>query len=358
MSEYVKVMDAIEGAENVATLIGVKKGDDVLIYADTSTDIRVPEAIAFVCRKRRADVTISRLVLTSPPAKEPPKNLANAMKAADVVIQTSKRYSYFYADARREAENAGVLFQGVAASSLSLLTGEGARFPLEIVFEIATKAEEQIKKGKTMHITCDRGSDLTLEIDPKLVKGAPKGPLTKYPKARTGFNGGCGSLHLYPHKTANGVVYFESIIPEGASRETFKAPLDVPIKFTVKDGQVTKVEGGSSQVSFYENNFEKFGENARHFGEIGIGLNPKADLNYAEPLQMERHAGVLHTGIGSSWGRRPDGKLFVEAGVHVDAQLGDPTITIDGEVFVENGKLILLEDPDIESILEKFEVTP
>jgi hypothetical protein len=59
MSEYLRMMDVMEGAKNCAINYGlVKRDEKVLIITDTKSDFRMAEAIALVCREVGADVTI------------------------------------------------------------------------------------------------------------------------------------------------------------------------------------------------------------------------------------------------------------------------------------------------------------
>ncbi|MBI2873843.1 MAG: hypothetical protein HYY09_02030, partial [Firmicutes bacterium] len=46
----------------------------------------------------------------------------------------------------------------------------------------------------------------------------------------------------------------------------------------------------------------------------------------------------------------------VDPGIHLDHLVIEPTITIDGEPCVEKGRLLALDDPDIQALARKLGV--
>lgn len=365
MSDIFKMMDLMRGARNCAINYGyVKKGDKVLVLTDTKRDFRQAEAIALVCREVGAEVTVMIMKAHELPNQEPPKVVAEAMKAVDVVFG-SLHYTISHTNARFEANRLKVGYMGMYASEIDSLASEGASFPVEIIFEVGKKVGNQWRNGKTIHITCDKGTDISAKIlDPYNnvvgdgVPAEPGGEPTLFrrviPKDGTyrglfgNFAGGFGVTGMWPAWTAEGVIYFDAA-------HTFKGRLRTPVKYIVEKGRVVKVEGEPDQVNFYEWIFRKFGQDARHVAEFMIGLNPKARIYLDDPTHMEahRHAGSLHCAIGMSI----DKKRTVNPGIHLDNWIEKPTIYIDDQICVDKGKLIVYyKDPEILALLEKYEI--
>lgn len=234
--------------------------------------------------------------------------------------------------------------------AIEALSSPSARFPQEILNKIGEKLLTQWRKGKYIHITCDRDTDIRATIDPQYVHATTR-PMIRG-ESFGGWHGGSEVIHLWPAWTTEGVIYFDSVT-------MFRGRLSVPCKMTVKKRRVVKVDGGGEQVAFYEEAFKKH-RDANHLGEFGVGLNPKVQivLDDLAHSMAERHAGAVHCGIGSSIESMFTGKPpIVSPGFHNDNFVLKPTVYIGEEICVENGRLRILEDPEITRLAEKFSVT-
>lgn len=353
MLQMLRLSDAIEGARNCAIGYGnVKRGENVLIITDSKSDFRIAEVLAVVCRDVGADVTTIIMRPRTIPHEEPPKPVAMAMKGADIIFNPLF-YTISHTNARMEANEAGARYMGLYIESLEAMTTEGAKFPAEIIFEINKRVLKQWKSGGTIHITCEKGSDLTAKIlGPQYLQGGQVGPMKR---GRFGnFAGGFGTIGMWPSGTSNGVLYFDCA-------HTFTGRLKTPLKFTYKDGTVVKVEGDKEQVDFFEGVFKKYGKDATHHAELMIGTNPKTRIYLNDPTHMEaqRHAGILHSAIGNAHSKLPDGKDKIEVwpGIHLDNIILEPTMTIDGEICIEKGRLKVLDDPEIIEMVKERGIT-
>lgn len=343
MSQILGVTDGIEGAKNCAiNIANVKHNEKVLVITDAMSDFRISQALVAVCRGVGAGVTTIIMKARAFLAEEPPKIVAEALKNADVVFTPL----YFplgiaSSNAAKVARANGVRFIPMTGYSIDTLSSDGACFPPEIIFEIAKRVLQKWRNGRKIHVTCEKGTDLRAEIlKPEYVTGGPTRPMQPR-DFFGGFAGGYGVVHLWPGWTTKGVVYFDCV-------DTLKGRLMTPLKYTVEEGHVVKFEGNREQVEFYEVIAKKY-KNGDHFGEFGLGINPKARINVDYPLkwEAERHAGCLHCGIGRSAGGH------VISGIHHDSLIIKPTIKIDDEIIVENGKLKILEDAFIQELMYK-----
>jgi leucyl aminopeptidase (aminopeptidase T) len=356
-----RIADLMEGAHNCAVNWGnVKKGDQVLIVTDTACDFGNAEAIAAVCREVGAIVTTMVIPPQSLPNQEPPAPVAAAMLKANVVFMPLY-YTISHTDARFAATNeAGVSVIGMYASTTTdALASDGAKFPAEIIYLVSQKVADQWRRGKRIHITCERGTDVTGEIrnpDENIVGwAATAGPIGTSKEGEGSwlnkfgnFAGGFGVVGLWPEWTANGVMYYEAA-------HTFKGYLREPLKFVIKDGYVVEMDGPHEVVDFFRKLPDRFGKDALHIGEFMIGLNPWTRIYLDDGTHMEahRHAGALHTCVGMS----VDRDRTVNPGIHLDQYIQRPTIYIDDEVCVDNGRLMVYyNDPDVLALLDKYDI--
>ena len=262
-----------------------------------------------------------------------------------------------YSHACREAKEAGARHIVCAMDSLHALCTEGARFPMEITFEVCRKVFYQWRNGKEIHVTASNGTDIRAELKPEYVIGGPMLPVE--PGTFEVFAGGTGDVGMWPAYTAEGVIVFDCL-------HTFAGLVEPKTKMYVEKGQVVKIEGAPEHVKFFEDLKKEYGPDAWHLGELMIGLCPKARVTIEDPSHLEahRHAGCLHAATGMSVDFYDDptdrttlkSTSSVDPGIHLDHLVIEPNIYIDGELCVEKGRLLVLDDPEILALAKKLGV--
>jgi hypothetical protein len=315
-----------------------------------SSDMRIAQALGAACKEVGAAAHI--LVVEDPAGRAAVVTplVRDAMLKADVIFG-NVRIDHGFARA------AGARFVGLYTRDLDGFTGPGARLPAEIVFKICELAERQWKNGKTITVTLPLGTTLTAKIvKPSFAFGHVTGPLRKGEFAN--WSGGFGGLCLWPEWTANGEVYFDTVA-------TFAERTRTPLKWTVRDGRVVKIEGESQHVEFLEAQMKAAGKDADHFGEIMIGLCPNARIQFTGMynglyMETERHAGVMHCAIGSSTDLEDDeGRPktpSVRPSMHFDCMNIRPTIRIDDELSVDRGRLVFVDHPEVQQLAKQYGV--
>lgn len=355
-----RVMDSMKGIENAMTLAAVKRGEEILVLTDTQAEPEVAEALLAASRARGAEANLMLMPVLPRFGQEPPTMVSEAMKAADVVfIVLTVHFGHAAAMYDALAEGSRCLLM---LNSLEPLAGPGAKFPMQVIFKLFELVFEQWYNGKTLHITCDRGSDLTAQIvKPQNVVGGPMSPIE--PGTWEAFVGGTGDVGLWPGWTGDGILIFDGC--EQAFPDEY--PLKTPLKFTYKEGRVVKVEGGDRQVRFYEDLFTKHPD-ANHFGEIMVCLNPHSRTDQSIE-EATRHAGCVHFAVGMGVDlykdprdrttvKDPEVKPLDEKGntLHFDNLMLTPTLTVDGEPCVENGRLVALDDAEVVALAHELGV--
>jgi leucyl aminopeptidase (aminopeptidase T) len=198
---------------------------------------------------------------------------------------------------------------------------------LELLQRRANKLLTVLPHTQKVHMTSAEGSDLTFSLD------GCKFALVYDGMCRQGeFDavpaGAIGTLPV-PY-TGNGVIVIDgSVDGYGLVRS--------PIRLSIKDGQITKVEGDGPEAVWLDRAMKKQlvagDKNANHWAEFVIGLNPSAQV-CGSVLEDERHLGAVSIG----WGRDTHLGGTFDSLSHGDASLVNPTITIDNVTIIEDGR--------------------
>jgi aminopeptidase len=329
-----KASNLIQGARNLMDRAGVKEAEDVLLLGEYTLEEEVVHAIVQAANERKAVLTTIKCKNLFPGGREEPPNLvAQAIKASDVLIDAFSHPLDHTRIAQEALFDWGVRYVLSPGLTAGVLGSEAARWPVGVFYEISNRLTAKIRSHKNCRITDLKGTNLVAKIDPSLVWGEC-GPL-EYPGDLGLFPE--GTVIIQPGETGEGVIYFDGYHTWGNTR--------VPIKFTLRKGWVTKIEGGKEAKELER--YIDGTENARYFDEISFGNNPKfqidRELGKGFSPNTLLHAGVVHFGIGES--KMDGGRYYSES--HLDGWLFEPTVYLDDEVVVKNGRHQLLKDPEV-----------
>ena len=200
----------------------------------------------------------------------------------------------------------------------------------------AAKLKRALDAADRVHVTSPGGTDLELSIKGRAAHvddGA-------FDKPGTGGNLPAGETYISPaNYTAQGVIVFDGslAVADGGGAFVPRRPVTVEIE----DGRVVRVTGGAGgrrlekslvlgeeaalerrgQRGWSASRVESYRFNARHLGELGIGLNPKARVT-GKMLEDEKILGTCHFAIGANYD--DDAEAFI----HLDCLVNKPTITV------------------------------
>ncbi|MDT3701056.1 MAG: hypothetical protein RO469_16750 [Thermincola sp.] len=287
MSTRNEIEPLLSGARNCIRFGNVKKGEQVLLFAETGIDNVILEALSVAAKEAGANVS--------------------------VLIQD----------------------------------------PIELWYKIGKKCQRIIRENPVVRITDNKGTDLTMSVVGGGI-GAYIGSIPREPGPATP-----GYIGTFPpgttvwgdlNYTANGVVYLDGLYTH--------TRLNPPMKWTIENGFVTKIEGGPEVDEI--NGLIKGIKNANRLAEVGFGMNPKITVNLdaASPatrisnlLSCSRRAGALFMGIGgnSLLGGRDQSDFVSIYGI-----LYEPTVTAGNLTIADQGKLLVLEDDDIREAAREF----
>src|SRR5680860_1727006 len=134
----VRIRELMMGCNNVVVKWGnLKRGEDVLIVTDTKVDQLLIRALEAVCGQQGAGVVTACIDPQDMPHQEPPHAVAAAMCEVDLILMvTSLIQGHTQATLNAQSKGARYMYIG---PSFEAMAGRSAKFPPEIIFEVATR---------------------------------------------------------------------------------------------------------------------------------------------------------------------------------------------------------------------------
>src|SRR3954466_438993 len=303
----------------VRDCLAVKEGEEVIVVCNPGTQ-RMAELLRAEAAEVGAEAVVTVMSERASHAAEPPKTVAEAMAAADVLLAPTVQSLSHTAARKRATENGAraATLPGVTEDMLARVMSadmEGLRKKGHAVADALDRASEA-------RITDSNGTDLRLDLSGR---GAipDAGELTE----RGAFgNLPCGEGFISP-KDGNGTLVIDgSMAGVGL--------IDQPVELVVEGGHLTSARGGQG-MAFMEL-LTEHGDDGTNIAELGVGTNEKAKLT-GETLEDEKILGTCHIAFGASAGIGGT----VQVPVHLDCVVMKPTLELDGEAIVRDGELLI-----------------
>jgi leucyl aminopeptidase (aminopeptidase T) len=315
---------AAGAAKLIDDCLGLKKGERVVIVADTGT-MGVADILVAAVRERQNELTVCVMSPRTRHGEEPTAPIAAAMLAADAILMPVS-YSLTHTQARRDANAKGVRVLSLPGYKEAMLAGGGLDADFRAVRPGVLKFSRLLEESNAVHITSSTGTDLHISIAGK--KGF----------AFTGIADEPGTWAAPPaieattapvEDSTTGILVVDGfLMPGGAVHSEVRMVFD--------HGRITSITGGA-QADEFRKLLEGYKDPNVYFAvELGFGMNPKAEFgrNY---LEDETTYGTAHIGLGE--GRTFGSKMTACA--HMDLVLDRPTVTIDGKVVLRDRKVSL-----------------
>ena len=194
----------------------------------------------------------------------------------------------------------------------------------------------RLRAAKAMTVNSDAGTALSISLAGAVCGGnwgytARPGTMTHWPG---------GLVLAFP---AAGTVNGTLVLAEGDVNLTFKRYLEKPVRLTIENDYVTRIEGTGVDAELMRSNWAAWGDkDAYAVSHLGWGLNAgarwdsmalydKRDFNGTE---LRAFAGnfLYSTGANEIAGRHTLG--------HFDLPLRNCTVSLDGVAVVEAGKVL------------------
>jgi len=359
-----RLKDVMKGARNVMDYGQVKRGEHVLLLADTLTSPLLLEALVAALDERGADFAVMHM---SPPGlrwragEEPPRCVKTAVYGSDLVIEVLS----MEAQAFPRMQETSMVEHGVRMVVLFGMTDDEmaspfAHFPYEVMHVLTRKVYDKWTAGavvpstkpKSLRITAANGTHLTATYDPRYVVHTGFLYDRLVPAFWNVFVGATVGIELF--QEVKGTIVFDGLHGE----EEYKAlppigsdvayPLREPVSWEF-DGKYCTIHGGV-EAEVMRRITARAGTRAAYIlCEVAVGMHPKAPLS----THPTRHTGVTHYAIGSTAGRAPTPDKEY-APVHTHGHIRQVTLEIDGEPVIEAGRLLALDDPAVIEVASKY----
>lgn len=309
-------MELKESAKNImVTCMAVKAGEEVLIITD---DSRLPIGTALYEGAKELGCEAMLIVMKERDVagQEPPHTIAEAMKAADVVICPTAK-SLTHTNAKIEAQKTGTRIATMPGITEQMFSAGAITADYDQVEILTHKVTDMLTKAKTATIL-KNGCTLKLNLEGR--NGVPSPGVYRQP-------GQCGNL-------PSGEAYIAPL-EDGVDGETIVdgsmvgiGKLDAPLKFVIKGGKIVSITGEKSEkLAILQAN-----ERNSTVAELGIGTNEAAILS-GIILEDEKVYGTVHVAFGTNTSFGGVNK----ADCHMDGIILKPTLYLDDTLVIQDG---------------------
>ena len=303
----------------------IKAGETVLVVTDY-LKVNIAEMIASAVRELDAEVIMAVIAPTPIDGAEPPRAVAEAMKAVDCVLMPVTK-SLAHTDATRTAiQEAGARVISLTAFTEAQLMGGGLFADFRKEKPVCDRVARLLSEAKSVHVTTKAGMDLRFSIDGRQGNShcciVDSAGFTAVPNIEANISPVEG--------TTEGVIVGDGSIPYYDI-----GVIEEPIVFAVEQGFVTEITGGR-QADFIRRLLAA--QNDRfvyNIAQFAVGLNPMCRELTGVMLNDEGVCGTIHIGIGTSSNLGG----VTKAATHFDVIVRSPTVVFDDKIVLENGEL-------------------
>lgn len=305
----------------------VKPGENLLILADTKTDMEVAEACLKAGINAGADTQLLVIPwMASTDTREFNETTVGAIKGADVIVGLCETM-FVEKESTERARRNGTRIAATTVAGMEEFVIEGiVDVDYEKMIAIAKRGCELWENTKICRVISNLGTDIHFRM-----RGRPvligDGMATEPGEAD--FFPGVSMANAPIEETISGIIVIDGNIPPGRL-------VEAPVTCRLEKGVIVDISGGADAEAL-EQQFEISGDPfAKHLCHFTLGLNPRAKTT-GHVHQDEHVLGAVTFGFGS---QDPDFKGSVPpCKVHFDVVLQSPTILLDDIVMCENNKL-------------------
>lgn len=322
----------------VREIFAVKAGESVVLTADYESNQNVLRAVSDSVVEAGGKVMVITVPTPGSVGKAadpdlPLEPLSAAVCSCDVWIEFNHQwllYSTPFERASKENEKLRYMCLVDFDEDLMIRTIGHVETPKLKVF--MRKVAELTRNAKTMRVTTPGGCDVSFEIDPVHYVACDCGDASS-----PAIHMLTGQINVVPRfGSIQGTIVFD-----GSVTPPFGHAPSEPIRLTVKDGVIERIEGGE-EAAIYEKYLRDFQDPGMlKMAHIAYGFNPGAKLT-GNIVEDERVWGCTEWGIGyvSNIDAPPCGQDAVS---HSDGICLNSSVWLDDVQIMEEGRVILPE---------------
>ena len=335
-------------------LCKVNQGETVMLLTDLATRREYVEAAFAAAEDLGADVyemcvnSIPSWTKVGVPTVGQCKGTLEAAKAADIIVALHVPLFTSWLKEVRDSGTRVLMIIDSPDDLEQLMAPPGLK-------EAVLYADTLLASTKHVRVTSKAGTDLTYDCG-------------EYPvMSQYGFadapgrfdHWGGGHVHTFPNEgSSNGTVVFQ---PGDIVILPYCRYIQDEVRMTINDGFIDRVEGGLDaklmQDWLDDNRADAEDRDPYAVSHLGWGLNPQAlwygiALNGDEPERSRAAARTFPGNFLFSTGPNNQGGGKRTTRGHYDVPMRDCTMKLDGEVIIENGRII-----DDNMIVERIKYT-
>lgn len=306
----------------------LQENESVVIVTDFRRS-ELAKVVAAAAFERGADVVVVTMSPRDYDGAEPPAPVADALKRADLIVSLVTR-SITHSTAIKRAIEVGARGIMLSAFVEEQLIGGGIDADFEGIAPLCQRVAQLLENADEAHITTPAGTDLHMSL-----AGRPGNPHS--------------GLAFEPGKFTTVPNIESSVSPvEGSAQGVFVADasipyydiglLNAPVTYAIEKGRVTSIDGGRQAQQIARKMAESRDPAVYNIAQLSFGLNPLCQMD-GIMLNDEGVYGTSHIGIGTSTSLGGT----VKASMHYDALMWNPTLKLDGQVVLEDGRWLLDE---------------
>ena len=307
----------------------VKKNENLLILADTWTDLSVAE----LCFEAGRGVGAKTNLLVFPmmqhdDVSELDAMVSNAIHASDVVIGLCETM-FLEKKATREARKNGTRISSTILRGMEEFAIEGLlNVDYNKMLDESKEISEIWRKTKLCNVSCSNGTNISFSLEGRPVDIGDG--VSDKPGEADFFPG--VDVNIAPiEETINGEIVVDGCIAPG------NGIVDELMTLTLKNGVIDEIKGGKDADNFLKSLESANDEKVFHLCHFTLGLNPAAKKSN-NMHECEHVVGAVTFGFGD---QDPSFEGTVgEAKIHSDVVIMSPTIVLDDKKLVENNKII------------------
>jgi leucyl aminopeptidase (aminopeptidase T) len=303
----------------VRRCLNIRPDEDVVVVVDEPLQ-DLGEKLRTAAQQSGADAVLTVMSPRKNDGSEPPAPVAEALAACDVFIAPASR-SLSHTLARKRASEAGARGATMPHVTTDMLARLMA-IDFDRMKSRSHAVAELLDKAGEAHITCPRGTDLTLDLQSR--SGiADDGDLTS-PGAFGNLP--CGEGFIAP-ANGDGVMFARSIAAIGLASGH-------PAKLTLTNGHLTDATEPEGEQLLKI--LQEHGDAGTNLAELGVGTNDRATLT-GNVLEDEKILGTIHVAFGASIAI--GGTVSVP--IHLDCVVTEASLHIDSTQVLDEGRFVL-----------------
>jgi leucyl aminopeptidase (aminopeptidase T) len=292
-------------------------GDDESIAVVTDDErLAVGEALYEVASEVTDDATLVRYPPGDQHGEEPPAAVAAALRASDAFLAPTTR-SLSHTTARKDACEAGA--RGATLPGITEdVFARGLDADYAAIGEACAEMLERVADADEVRVTTEAGTDLTVRPgdrdwlqDTGMIQES--GTFSNLP---------AGEVFVAPESADGTYVVDGTMMPHGLLEAGQR------LTFEVEAGRVVDISD-DAVAEMVEDAAEEVGDDAYNLAELGIGTNTAAADLVGSVLLDEKAGGTVHVALGDDHSIGGD----VEAPIHLDGIIREPTVYADGEAI-------------------------